>query len=170
MQHLQAVESYLEAISADSIAKLPAGLGKPHDDPQLVLAAVRITDARLRINRGRSKNPGHTWMTLDPINDLSPALSEELDLETGTTLLSQLIIDDGLNMNENPAINPQLTMMENQGNSVSALNNEGANVTQQTFTPGHFLHTGNVDERYAEHRVYHATCASAVTYGNAGST
>ncbi|KAF8579420.1 hypothetical protein K439DRAFT_1620540 [Ramaria rubella] len=157
VQHLQAVESYLEAIGADSIAKLPGPWGNHMTIPSLFWPPI---------NRGRSENPGHTWMTPDPINDLSPASSKELDLDTETTLLSQLIIDDGLYMNENPVINLQLTMMENQGNSINALNNEGANVTLQTFTPGHFLHAGNVDKCYVEHRVYHATCAGAVTHGN----
>ncbi|KAF8574979.1 hypothetical protein K439DRAFT_1623936 [Ramaria rubella] len=146
IQHLQAIESNLEAVGADSISKLLAGSVKLHDDPQLILAAVRITDAKLEINRGRSENPGHTWMTPDPINDPSPASSKELDLDTEAMLLSQLIIDDGLNMNENPAINPQLTMMENQGNGINVLNNGGANAMLQTFTPGHFLHAGNIDK------------------------
>ncbi|KAF8574575.1 hypothetical protein K439DRAFT_1624214 [Ramaria rubella] len=54
-------------------------------------------------------------------------------------------------------------MMENQGNGINVLNNGGANVTLQTFTPGHFLHAGNVDKVPGFSSYVHSTMPNTVS-------
>ena len=44
IQHLQALESYLELLGIDNASKLPSGKGKPpQEDPQVFLGALSLT-------------------------------------------------------------------------------------------------------------------------------